>query len=199
MKAEDFFQYKDVIFDFDGTIIDSADAIMKSLKYSLTQYSIQPRVGLTNDLIGPPLDELITTLTGFLINDPHHAELCEIFKKHYDDLGVNDTKLFPGMFDLLNLLKLKNINIWIATNKRRIPTFKILNLLNLQEIVNGVYTIDSICPNLASKSEILNLLVKSEILNIKSTIFIGDRESDRIAAQVNNIKFIMVPWGYENE
>ena len=187
-----------VIFDLDGTIINSADSIFQSLSISLELCNIKPLVDLNTKLIGPSLSELITYVSGLTIENPVHNEITKQFHRHYDNIGYLSSKEYPGMLELMASLNSKGIRIWIATNKRKIPTIRILKLLDILPIIENVYTLDSFIPIIKSKTELLQTLVAKEFLIASDCVYVGDRESDKKAASQNKIKFIMVPWGYEN-
>jgi phosphoglycolate phosphatase len=186
-----------VIFDLDGTIIDSVDSILWSLDFAFKTTGIRPLVDLNSKLIGPPLSELITTASGIGNNSPKYNSIKFQFQQHYDSLGYLNTKVFPGVIDDIINLNFNKKNIFIATNKRRIPTMKILELFNVLPYIKKVYTLDSFNPVLLNKTELLGSLVKHEKLLPGKCVFIGDRRSDEKAALVMNMNYIMVPWGYE--
>ncbi len=185
------------IFDLDGTIIDSVDSILFSLKFALDITNTTPLVELNSSLIGPPLSELITITTGIKKDSPKFNSVIFYFQQHYDSLGYLSTKIFPGVIDKVIDLSSSGANIWIATNKRRVPANKILELFKLSPYIKKVYTLDSFSPVLSNKSELLNLLVTNECLLPEQCVFIGDRQSDKSAAAMVNMNYIMVPWGYE--
>jgi phosphoglycolate phosphatase len=186
-----------VIFDLDGTIIDSVDSILSSLDFALKTNGITPLVELNSRLIGPPLSELITITTGFGNNTPKYNSIKFQFQQYYDSFGYLDTKEFPGVIDGIINLYFNKKNIFIATNKRKIPTMKILKLFNVLPYIKKVYTLDSFNPVLLNKTELLGSLVNFEKLLPEKCIFIGDRRSDEKAALMINMNYIMVPWGYE--
>ena len=70
---------KTVIFDLDGTLIDSARSILNSIKAAFDEVGIEPMKPLTHDLIGPPLKDLFITL----LNEARYEKLptlIEAFK-----------------------------------------------------------------------------------------------------------------------
>jgi phosphoglycolate phosphatase len=187
-----------VIFDLDGTIIDSSDSILSSLKHAFEATGTKPLIELNSGLIGPPLNELITISTGLSTNTLKFTLVKLSFEQHYDSVGYLKTKLFPGVKGQVEDLFSKGINIWLATNKRKEPTFKILKYFGLLHYVKKVYTLDSFIPALSSKLELLQMLIANENLLVEQCVFIGDRQSDQIAASRMNMNYIMVPWGYES-
>ena len=187
---------KIIIFDLDGTLIDSSTSILESLAYAFSSCSLEPIRPFNADIIGPPLMETLSILSG--ISDKDVLEkLAEEFKSHYDTFGFQKTIVFPGINKMLNRLKDTGLPMYIATNKRILPTIKIINYLNWNEIFEEVYSLDSFSPSASSKSEVLSKLVDSNKLLKDNVVYIGDREEDSLAAIANNIPFLMVSWGYD--
>ena len=140
--------------------------------------------------------ETLTILSGISDKDVLN-KLAEEFKSHYDTFGYKKTIVFPGINEMLSRLKDSGLHMYIATNKRILPTKKIINYLKWNEIFEGIYSLDSYLPSASSKSEVLSKLVENNNLIKDNVVYIGDREEDNLAAIANNIPFLMVSWGYD--
>jgi len=184
-----------VIFDLDGTLIDSSSSILSSLKTALHNASLSPIHPLGYNLIGPPLTQIISGI----LAPQHHSripEVIEFFKLHYDNHGYLGTTVYPGVIDVLVQLKQKNMEMYIATNKRITPTLKILNQFGLVEFFKDVYSLDCFKPSASNKSTMLSNI--KNILNPPHSdfIYVGDRIEDAQAAYENKIHFYLASWGY---
>jgi phosphoglycolate phosphatase len=189
---------KHIIFDFDGTLVDSAPGIISCLSSILNNNNITPKCELSSDLVGPPLEELIKSCSD--IKDYNIiADLSDKFKELYDSEGYKDTIAFNGVYDMLTKLSNDNFKLYIATNKRSIPTINIINFLKWDNLFDGIYAIDSFLPKSYSKSEIISKVISNHCLDINSIVYIGDLEVDRIAAETCSVKFIMAEWGYNSD
>ena len=186
-----------LIFDLDGTLIDSQPGIFKSLKFALADS------GLCNDLspsqvpVGPALFDLIQSITNCsdrIIIDPIIAK----FKHHYDSTGFRSSLLFDGVYDFLASFDKSNFNLFIATNKRYRPTLNILELFSINHFFKDVYSVDSLVPNFSSKAVMLSSLISNHSL-CSRTVYIGDRYDDYMAAHVNRIAFCYPLWGYTSD
>ena len=186
---------KYILFDLDGTIIDSAESILSSFDKVFQKHKISPLKKLDKHIIGPPLNEtfinLIEKPTDKLINS-----MVEDFKFFYDKEDYKLSRLFPEILECLKLLKNQKKILIIITNKRKAPTKKIIELLNLDEFFKSSYSLDSFNPKMKSKSNVIKEVLSLERIDQKKAIYVGDRIEDGEASNKNNIEFIMVPWGY---
>lgn len=185
------------IFDLDGTLIDSAESILTALKFSLKVHGIFITEKFTAELIGPPINEIICSLLGPSAPDKLVKDISETFKIRYDESAYKLTQLYKGVDNLLRDLHICRKKLYLATNKRLVPTKKILTLFNWNGLFAAVYTPDRQFPAFKSKSDMLSVLLKDMSINPLDSIYIGDRIDDFDAARNNNLDFIHAGWGYE--
>lgn len=187
----------DVIFDFDGTIVDSAPAILATFQGVLDKHDLKSKIQLDNRLIGPPLAATIGKITG-LVDPKEVSLLIEDFKKVYDDVGVAATKPYPAVVEQLEVLKEQGLRLHIATNKRMHPTMLILDRLGLSKHFDCIYAIDRVQPAYSTKSVMIAaLLADANLVKIRSC-YVGDRSEDAAAAEFNNLRFFLAAWGYRD-
>jgi phosphoglycolate phosphatase len=115
---------KAVVFDLDGTIIDSKNSILKSLEQSLVNV-LNLKIKLSNNIIGPSLKEIVKNI---LIenNIKYNDNVEKEFIRLYDEKNCIKTKLYNNIRNELDFLTNNNIKMFVATNKRINPTKKIL-------------------------------------------------------------------------
>lgn len=182
-----------IIFDLDGTLVDSAPSILSSLKNVFANANLTACRPLSPDLIGPPLEDIVQTL--LLPKDKYYKEaLVSAFKKEYDNAGYKLTRIYQGVPAMLKSLTEDGIPLVLATNKRIIPTSQILAQFGWMVYFKGVFALDSFTPPLLQKADMLIKL--SETLNGQSCIYVGDRVEDAQAAQAAKLPFVMASWGY---
>ena len=111
--------YKLAIFDFDGTLVDSAPGIVDVMKDVVAEYNLsQDLLSQWSHLVGVPLLRQMEIL--FPDKSPEfHDELAERYRAIYDTKTIEICPLFPGLEDMLKTLKKNNILISIASSKRR--------------------------------------------------------------------------------
>ena len=184
-----------LIFDLDGTLIDSSDSILASFKGAFEKVGLEPVRPLTSDVIGPPLRKTLVLLSGSeevaLLND-----LENYFKDHYDTLGYKNTTIFQGISEVLANLYAHDASLYIATNKRIKPTRLILDYLGWTHYFLEVVALDFINPPAKNKSELLTYLLRKYAMDSDFTLYLGDRIEDKQAAQIAGLNFIFASWGY---
>jgi phosphoglycolate phosphatase len=180
---------QNVIFDLDGTLIDSAPGIVSSCEHAFEACNLSPINPIDSSIIGPPLRETMILLLGHN-NDRQATALVEEFKEHYDSEGLKFTTPFPQVEEMLSSLYLKKNLLYIVTNKRQKPTQAILEHLNWTRFFQSVYSIDSFGEMIGSKPELLNKLICDVGLDRRDCVYIGDRTEDADAAKRNKLKFV---------
>lgn len=186
-----------IIFDLDGTLIDSSPSILAAFKGAFLKANLQPIKPLTPEIIGPPLKETLKNLLGE--NDPEKIDqLAEFFKESYDTEGYKQTQVFVGVEHLLAELS-KTKPLYIATNKRIKPTLLILEHLGWQPYFKGVYALDMLEAAAKNKAELIAYVLKKHAIQSTEAFYIGDRVEDKKAALANNLNFCYAKWGYDAE
>lgn len=184
-----------ILFDLDGTLIDSAPAILASFREAFARTGMTPARSIDDSVIGPPLVETLHLLSGS--DDPALvAGLAEAFKASYDSEGYKATAAFAGVGELLAELAGAGLTLSIATNKRLHPTRLILKHLGWSGHFAHVYALDLFTPRLPDKAAMIARLLADQNIAREQAIYIGDRSEDGESADANGLPFIAVTWGY---
>ena len=184
-----------ILFDLDGTLIDSAPAILASFRDAFARTGIAPARAIDDSVIGPPLVETLQLLSGS--DDPAlTAGLVDAFKASYDSEGYKATAAFAGVGELLAELAGAGLTLSIATNKRLHPTRLILDHLGWSGHFANVYALDLFTPRLPDKAAMIARLLADQNIARDQAIYIGDRSEDGESADANGLPFIAVTWGY---
>jgi phosphoglycolate phosphatase len=188
-------RYPHILFDLDGTLIDSAPAILASFHDAFAQTGIAPVRAIDASVIGPPLTETLQLLSGS--DDPALvARLAEAFKASYDSEGYKATAAYAGVGALLAELAGAGLSLSIATNKRIHPTRLILAHRGWSDFFSHVYALDLFTPRLPDKAAMIGRLLADQAIAKDQAIYIGDRSEDGESADANGLPFIAVTWGY---
>jgi len=189
---------KVVIFDLDGTLIESAPSILMGLEVAIKKSGLFPALPLDSSLVGPPLIDTLRKLVGDQLNVDLDV-LVSDFKAHYDAVGFKESRTYPGVQDMLNQLKKNNISLYLATNKRLEPTLKIIDYFGWTPLFDGVYAIDKfVTAPFLNKATMIGALIQAESIEKAHAIYVGDRIEDHEASAANGIDTILVNWGYGN-
>lgn len=186
-----------IIFDFDGTLIDSAPGILATYAAVLEEAGITPLVELDQSLIGPPLAPTMQRVIG-LDNEASLPILVERFKQLYGDIGIAQTPAYPDAELTLGCLKNAGMQLYLATNKRAEPSLALLKKFGWGHFFSGVYCIDSHQPVFADKTAMLRQLLSENQLDPAQALYVGDTRGDYLSASACGIRFLAAQWGYED-
>ena len=189
-----------VLFDYDGTIVDSAKMIVKGAIEAFRMCGLpDPDPNKVRENIGKPLATALDAYApkGYEVKP---EMISNAYRKWYAEqgrLGLQDEPLFPGMFELINDLKNnKKFYIGVATNKSRIALNNGLKKHNLNNIFHITLTMDEAK---AKPDPDMAIQAMSKLnMKKKSTIIVGDTIND-IGLGINaGINSIGVAWGYNS-
>ena len=184
---------KAIIFDFDGTLVDSEKAIYMCFQ-SITRNLAPERINYAkNILIGPPLRETASKILG-PENQCQLDKFVELFIQMHDENVTQLTKPYPNVIEVLKKIYTKNIPMAVATNKRLAPTKKLIDHFGWEDYFVFIECSDS-------KDQIRNkdTMVK-DIINYDNSFhesyFVGDTVNDGFSANLNQLPFIRACYGY---
>ena len=185
-----------IIFDLDGTLVDSAPGILASLEQAFANCGIRPNAPLTSTLIGPPLRETLARLCDRACDGATLDRLTAAFKGHYDSVGYWETQPFDGVTPMLHALADAGVVLHIATIKRAVPARLILDRLGWTALFARIYALDTFDPPLAHKAALLARLLADAGLKAGDCAYVGDRTEDWQAARANRLQFFWATWGF---
>ncbi|GBU20503.1 acetolactate synthase-like protein [Fibrobacteres bacterium R8-0-B4] len=183
-----------ILFDLDGTIINSKSGIISSMKYALRENGMAAADDAAiAKTIGVPLKDMILKLQPD-IDSGKVAEIIASYRKHHGEKGIYDYTLFDGMDKVLQELS-NEFDLYIATFKLQSMAKKAMAHLNIDRYFLDIKGIDS-DQSKKTKAMLIKELIEERGLDCGRTVMVGDRREDVAAAGANNVKTVGVSYGY---
>ena len=180
-----------VLFDLDGTLSDPMEGFVRSMNYALTHFGYEPVE--TKDLatyVGPPIDEAFRNITGKDAASEINALIAK-YRERYNEVGYSENVLYRGVAEALDGLSAANIPMAVCTSKRQDFAEKVLALFGLRQHFRFVSGGDV---GIHKWQQMESLRLEKKVSG--SSIMVGDRAVDMIAAHRNGLKAAGVLWGY---
>ena len=184
---------KAIIFDFDGTLVDSEKAIYECFQKITKQIAPERESYAKNLLIGPPLRDTASEILGAEKQDLLD-EFVQSFITMHDEQVIRHTQPYPDVIQVLKKLHSKNIPMAIATNKRLAPTQKLMDYFGWNEYFSIVECSDSQSERRNKDGMIQDIFNRSS--SFQSSFFVGDTVNDGLSANLNQLLFIKACYGY---
>ncbi len=187
-----------VIFDLDGTLIDSLPDIAASLNHVMGQMGLpQYPQRDYNKFIGNGVDMLVSRALGPR-HIKHAAEVKAAYKTYYSQHSVDFTVPFPGIVPMLSQLHRQGVKLAILTNKPGVVADCVVRSLFAPELFIAVRGESSQVPLKPDPKGALDIALLAGV-EPSRCFFIGDSRMDIQAAQRAGMMPIGVAWGYEPE
>jgi phosphoglycolate phosphatase len=185
-----------ILFDLDGTLIDSLPGIEYSVDCALAEIDLPPRTCSLRPLIGPPIREIFARLLGPAASTESLSRLEVAFRRVYDGSGWRRTVVHANAIHTLSALRDAGIGLYLVTNKPQVATKLILEEFGLTAYFSGVLSRDSRIPPFESKAAMLTHLISVENLSPKDCLYVGDTPEDYHAGIEAGIPVALVLLGY---
>ena len=180
--------YKNIIFDFDGVIINSHDVQVKALTESFKAICGEgvPPYDDFFKLSGDSLKNIFTQLGLPLEMIPIYQQISR------ENIGL--IKIHDGMIELLQKLNEKGCNCALCTGKDRNRTIEILKHFNMERLFETVICSDDVT-NPKPHPESIFVIMEKLGASPENTVMIGDGINDILSAKSAKVKSIAVTWG----
>lgn len=190
-------QYEAVIFDLDGTLLDTLDDLMDAVNYSLAQCSMPVRSREEiRQFVGNGIQLLMERAVPDGKDNPQFNQAFALFKEYYGVHCNDKTTLYPGIEEMLKTLKDAGVRIAIVSNKADFA------VKELQQIYfDGVTDIAMGEREGVAKKPAPDMVecVQHELgVSKESCIYVGDSDVDIQTAQNAGIPCISVTWGFRD-
>lgn len=187
-------KYKTVLFDFDGTLVDSSRGILHCAQKTLTDMGQDvPGREMMKKFIGPPLKLSFANACG--MSDEMATEAVRIYRERYAGEGMFEVDVYPGMCELLDKLNGAGVVCAVASVKREEIVRKTLTHLGLANKFAAICGASGDI-NITTKGHIVSEAVARTDSKKEDCILVGDSDYDAVGAQEAGIDFCAVLWGF---
>lgn len=188
---------KMVIFDLDGTLLDTLDDLCNSVNYSLRTNNFPERsLAEVRTFVGNGIRLLIERSVPEGTSKELIDKTFECFKTYYAVHCNDKTKTYPGVMDMLKELKKNGYKIAVLSNKAQYAVTKLCDIYfnNLLDDAVGARE------NVAKKPspDALYICAENNNINLNNVIYVGDSDVDVATANNAGVRGIAVTWGFRS-
>jgi len=183
---------KGIIFDLDGTIIDSYKSILKAMKLAIREIGISPpEDSELKRMVGIPVHEIMKKFV-----DDRYEEGVKLFRKFYEKEFRNGTRVIRGVRSVLKELK-KEFSLALISNKHERFVKEILKWKKLERLFDfSAGESEEVPPKPSPK--MLEMAIRFQNLSPQECLFVGDTHIDFLTAEKMGIEFVAVSTGSES-
>lgn len=188
-----------IIFDLDGTLLNTLEDLADSTNFALDKLSYPPHsTEEIKSFVGNGVAKLIERAIPNGRKNPDFDKCLNIFKKHYSQNMYNKTKPYDNVINLLTELKNKNYKLAVVSNKFDSAVKELCEKYfpDLIDIAIG----ENEAMGIKKKPAPDTVLQVLDILKIDSlqAIYVGDSDVDIMTAKNSNMRCISVTWGFRD-
>ena len=188
-----FRKYDMVIFDVDGTLVDTSKGIVESTNDAFISLGYDPLPEIViKKCIGPPLTDSLISMNLLKMNDKDI--FLKKFRDCYKDRMISGSTLYDGITDVLRINTEKGIINAVATNKPDYLTEKLLRELKVDSYFKVL--IGSNPDKFTKKEDMIAECMTITGIPSDKVLYVGDTLHDSVAAAKNSIDFIGVSYGF---
>lgn len=185
-------RYQTILFDLDGTLVDSGEGIIKCATLALeTLGKPVPAPALMRTFVGPPLRD---SFLRFGCSEAETEKGIRIYRSRYTVSGKYEGFVYPGIEALLEQLKEDGCRLYVATSKPEATAIDVLTKFDLAPYFDQITgaTFDG---SRSTKSEVIAYLLDT-VGTVENALMVGDTSFDILGAAAHRIPAVGVSWGY---
>jgi len=187
---------KIVIFDMDGTLIDSKKDITISINYvRKVNHNLEP---LSEEFVVKAINTQERNLAKLFYNtDTYETKDRVLFEKHYKEQCIENPYLYEGVLELLETLKADGVNLSVATNAPTLFAKTMLEHLEVASLFDVIIGADEVKESKPNPEMLLRILQHYNYDATKDEAWmVGDNSKDMLSAKNAGIKAIFAAWGF---
>ena len=186
-------KYKAVLFDLDGTLMDTAPGILRTVRYTMEKMGL-PEPPELRRFLGPPLFRSMKDFCG--LEDERAWEAVRIYREKYPKDGLFDSDRFEGVEDMLAALREDGFVLGVATSKPEPFARSLLERFGMAGYF-GFIGGSGVDGARDTKREVIEYTLENLGIADKSgVLMVGDRQHDISGAKECGVDSLYVLWGY---
>lgn len=185
-----------ILFDLDGTLTESGEGITKCVQYALSHFGImENHLENLRCFVGPPLKEQFMSRFGF--DEKKAEQAVEYYRERYNTIGIYENKLYPKIPELLELLKVNDKILGVASSKPETYVLEILKYFQIDQFFQVVVG-SELDGTRTQKAEVIEEALTRLHMETErdKVLMVGDREHDVLGAKTCGVQCIGVAYGY---
>ena len=184
---------KYVIFDLDGTLLDTREGIVESAIYAAGKcgYDELPYETMLK-FVGPPIQQSFMTHYG--CDQQKAQEAANLFRDYYKTTALLKAKPYDGIFELCEILKKNSVKMSVATYKREDYALMLLKHFGFDKYCYPMHGADN--NNILRKEDIVRMCQEEMGAEKENSVLIGDTEHDAVGALKSKTMFLAVTYMY---
>lgn len=189
--------YKAVIFDLDGTLLDTLRDLYNSVNHALRTFGFPERtIDEVRRFIGNGVKKLMERSTPEGTDEETNAKCLDCFRAHYLEHMADNTAPYDGVNELIAKLREKGVRTAVVSNKLHSAVVDLC-----KDYFEGIEEAIGVSVEAERKPNPVNVLKVLDALGITADecIYIGDSEVDVQTAHNAGVKCIGVTWGFRDE
>ncbi len=188
-----------VIFDFDGTVADTGEGILKSLQYSFVAMGDPaPELKDLEKFIGPPVYYSYTHFYG--IPEEKVDLYVKKYRERYREKGIYESKVYDGLVELVNSLKENGVKVGIASSKPESLIHSVGDYLGVTDLFDAIVGVKTDNSKHSSKASLISqAMADLDAADKNKVLMVGDRCFDIDGAHEAGVKCCAALWGYGDE
>lgn len=190
--------YEAVVFDLDGTLLNTLDDLHDSVNFALSKMGYNTRtLDEVRRFVGNGVEKLMERAVPTGTANEDFVKVFGIFKEHYKENSRNKTRPYDGIMELLKELKDKDFKMAIVSNKFN-EAVKELNEVFFSDYIEYVY---GECETIRKKPNPDAVFKALEDMGVskKQAVYVGDSDVDIATAENAGLDCISVTWGFRTK
>lgn len=191
---------KIVIFDLDGTLLNTLDDLADSTNYALSKFGYPTRtIEEVRQFVGNGVAKLIERAIPDGKNNPNFEKCLSIFKENYAQNMYNKTAPYNGIIEMLSNLKSKGIKIAVVSNKFDLAVKELCKKYFEGFIDFAAGENEALGINKKPAPDTVLSVLRKFSFSPEDAIYVGDSDVDIMTAKNSHMPCISVTWGFRDE